>query len=74
MMNNLCDLKTEYDIGGDFKDYVNKYGKKHGIIDVIDILKCAIVRDYYVYCKEKEKIHEPDSKRNSEFFKAGECT
>ena len=73
-MENLVILQEFYQKNEDFRDYVDKYGKKHGILDVIDILKCALVRDAYHYYKEKEKTHEPECNRSSQFFKAGECT
>lgn len=74
-MISLVDLQSFYETNEDFKSYVDKYGKKHGMIEVIDILKSALIREAYKYYKEKEKIHEPEQcNRNSEFFKTGECT
>ena len=50
---SISELKDEYDKEGEFKQYVDKYGKHHGMTDTISVLKCIIVQDYYRYLKDK---------------------
>lgn len=46
---DISKLKEEYDAGGDFADYVNKYKRKHGMPDTITTLKSYLVQNYWLY-------------------------
>ena len=46
---DISKLKEEYDEDGDFKEYVDKYMRKHGMIDVVSACKCIIVQRYWLY-------------------------
>lgn len=48
-------LKEEYDKEGDFKIYTDKYMKKHGIVEVLNALKCIMVQEYYLYLHKGAK-------------------
>lgn len=46
---DILKLKEEYDTGGDFAEYVDKYKKKHGIVDTVTALKSYLVQNYWLY-------------------------
>ena len=52
---NILELKEAYDTNEDLKAYADKYGRKHGIQDPINILKCCMVQEYYLYLKNGSK-------------------
>lgn len=48
-------MKEFYDNNKDFKEYVDAYCKKHKI-DVSEALTYAIVKETYLYYKERQAI------------------
>lgn len=46
---DISKLKEEYDAGGDFANYVDKYKKKHMMPDTITALKSYLVQNYWLY-------------------------
>lgn len=54
---DILELKDEYEKEGDFKDYTDKYMKKHGISDKLNAFKCIMVQEYYIYLKHGAKEH-----------------
>lgn len=49
MTIDISKLKEEYDEEGDFKVYVDKYMRKHGITDELAACKCIMVQRYWLY-------------------------
>lgn len=55
---DILKLKDMYDNNEKFKEYVDKYSKKHGIAFVDDALKCIMVQQYAKYLiKEGKNEH-----------------
>lgn len=55
---DILKLKDMYDNNKKFKEYVDKYSKKHGIIYVEYALKCMMVQNYAKYLiKEGKNEH-----------------
>lgn len=55
---DILKLKDMYDNNKKFKEYVDKYSKKHGIIYVEYALKCIMVQQYAKYLiKEGKNEH-----------------
>lgn len=54
---DILKLKEEYDAGGDFAEYVDKYKKKHGIVDTITALKSYLVQNYWLYLHDLLNDH-----------------
>ena len=52
---DILKLKDMYDNNEDFKQFVNKYSKKHGIAFIENALKCMIVQNYAEYLIKEDK-------------------
>lgn len=51
----LTEMYDYYVHSEDFNEYVNKYMRKHGMIDVLAALKCRMIQDVYLYYKEENR-------------------
>lgn len=51
----MPDMYEFYNSSTDFKNYVNKYMQKHGIIDIYSALKSEMIRQVYSYYKSENR-------------------